>query len=105
MGIPGEAVDAPAQAAAAAAPAAVPFAGLTSFIPAGYFPSSQTLGGALSVVYSGSIIILIIFLILAFIHFTVFPMFSFSPDDTGIIPVPLPSDKGAGSIRFIGELY
>ena len=89
MGIPGEA----GAFQAAPAPVAVPSAGIISLIPAGYLPSSRTFGGALSVVYTGSIIILIIFLILTFIHFTVFPIFSFSPDDTGIIPVPLPSDK------------
>jgi hypothetical protein len=95
MGIPGEAVDvqAPDAQAAAAAPVAVPFTSITSLIPTGYLPSSRTFGGALSFVYTGSIIILIIFLILAFIHFTMFPIFAFSPDDTGIIPVPLPSDK------------
>lgn len=77
---------------APAAPAFAP-APTVSLIPAGYFPSSRSFGGALSLAYSGSIIILILFLILAFIHFTLFPIFSFSPDDTGIIPVPLPSDR------------
>jgi len=75
-----------------AAPVAAP-TGLGSLIPARFFPSSQAFGGALSVAYSGSIIILVIFLILTFIHFTLFPVFSLSPDDNGIIPVPLPSDK------------
>jgi hypothetical protein len=93
MGIPGEAVATQAAVAQAVAPVAVPSTGIISLIPAGFLPSSRTFGGTLSLVYTGSIIIIIIFLILVFIHFTVFPIFSFSPDDTGIIPVPLPSDK------------
>jgi hypothetical protein len=76
-----------------AAPAPPAVAGSASLIPAGYLPSSRTFGGALSFIYSGSIIVLFIFLILVFINFTMFPVFSFSPDDYGIIPVPLPSDR------------
>jgi hypothetical protein len=74
-------------------PAPLAVAGTTSLIPTGYLPSSATFGGALSLIYTGSIIILLIFLILVFINFTMFPVFSFSPDDYGIIPVPLPSDR------------
>jgi hypothetical protein len=74
-------------------PAPLAVAGSASLIPAGYLPSSRTFGGALSFIYSGSIIVLFIFLILVFINFTMFPVFSFSPDDYGIIPVPLPSDR------------
>jgi len=35
----------------------------------------------------------ILFLTLVFVNFTIYPILSFSPDDNGIIPVPLPSDK------------
>lgn len=65
----------------------------SSLIPAQYLPSSQTLGSALSMAYSASIAIIIVFLILVFVNFTMFPVFSLSPDDNGIISVPLASDK------------
>jgi hypothetical protein len=34
-----------------------------------------------------------LFLVLVFIHFTVYPIFSFSPNDDGIIPIPTVSDR------------
>ncbi|NBP64346.1 MAG: hypothetical protein EBU66_06685, partial [Bacteroidetes bacterium] len=37
--------------------------------------------------------IFILFLILVFIHFTVYPIFSFSPNDNGFIPIPTASDR------------
>jgi hypothetical protein len=40
-----------------------------------------------------SLFIFILFLILVFIHFTVYPIFSFSPNDNGFIPIPTASDR------------
>jgi len=40
-----------------------------------------------------SFFIFILFLILVFIHFTVYPIFSFSPNDNGFIPIPTASDR------------
>lgn len=61
-------------------------------LPQGYLPQGQ-LGGILSMAFSISILLLIIFLILVFIHFVIYPIFSLSPDDNGLIPVPIPSDR------------
>lgn len=40
-----------------------------------------------------SLFIFIIFLILVFIHFTMYPIFSFSPNDNGFIQIPTASDR------------
>ena len=61
-------------------------------LPAGYLPQGQ-LGSILSIAFSISVLLLILFLILVFIHFVMFPIFSLSPDDNGLIPVPIPSDR------------
>lgn len=44
-------------------------------------------------IYYASIIAIVIFIILIIIHFTVHPIFSFSPNDFGFIPVPTVSDR------------
>ena len=44
-------------------------------------------------IFMGAIVTFMIFLILAVINFTMFPVFSFSPNDLGFIPVPTVSDK------------
>lgn len=46
-----------------------------------------------SYIYYASIISIVIFIILIVVHFTVRPIFSFSPNDFGIIPVPTVSDQ------------
>jgi len=74
----------------AGAPAANPYA-----IPALSWPSwaPQEVSPILSVVFYGSLITFVLFIILLIIHYTVYPVFSFLPGDPGIIPIPLPSDK------------
>ena len=44
-------------------------------------------------IFATAVISFIIFLILALIHSTIYPVFSFSPNDFGFIPVPTISDK------------
>lgn len=64
-----------------------------SILPAAWVPTSQQINGVLGISYQISLMFFILFLILVFIHFLIFPIFSISPDDNGIIPIPLPSDK------------
>lgn len=45
------------------------------------------------VLYYGSVTILIIFLILVFVHFTVFPIFALTPNDAGILVISGASDR------------
>ena len=66
---------------------------ITNLFPAGFFVSSASFGSFLSLTYYGSLFILIVFLALIFVNFTMYPVFSFSPDDNGLIPVPVYSDK------------
>ena len=40
-----------------------------------------------------SLTIFIVFLMLTFVHFTMFPVFSFSPNDSGFIPIPTTVDR------------
>jgi hypothetical protein len=55
-----------------------------------YYNSS---GNAFAILFYISITLFVGFLILAFIHFTAFPVFSFSPNDSGFISVPTASDR------------
>ena len=55
-----------------------------------YYNSS---GNAFAILFYISITLFVIFLILVFIHFTAFPVFSFSPNDSGFISVPTVSDR------------
>jgi hypothetical protein len=43
--------------------------------------------------FYGSLYVFLLFLILIAVHFTAFPIFSFSPDDNGIISIPTVSDQ------------
>jgi len=47
----------------------------------------------LSYMFYTSLLVFVIFLILVFIHFIVYPVFSFSPNDNGFIPIPTASDR------------
>ena len=83
----------------AAAPAGVPvqalgtsFMGLQLAYPA-WVPNVAAYGGAVSILFYLSLIIFVLFLVLTFVHFTVYPVFSFSPNDEGIIPIPTVSDR------------
>ena len=55
-----------------------------------YYNSS---GNAFAILFYISITLFVGFLILVFIHFTAFPVFSFSPNDSGFIPIPTVSDR------------
>lgn len=59
----------------------------------GWAPKLTAYGGLVSYMFYGSLAMFFFFLILVFIHFTVYPVFSFSPNDDGIIPVPTVSDR------------
>jgi hypothetical protein len=48
---------------------------------------------ALDIAFKASVAFFILFLILVFIHFTVYPVFSFSPNEDGIISIPTVSDR------------
>lgn len=56
-------------------------------------PSAFSYGGVLQMMFYGSLIIFVLFLILVFVHFTVTPVFSFSPGDNGFISIPTISDS------------
>lgn len=54
----------------------------------------------LSIAFRLSLGVFILFLILVFIHFTIHPIFSFSPNDNGFIPIPTASDKQTAFTNF-----
>jgi len=64
-----------------------------------YYPSwkpkidSTLITSILSVVMYGSAAVFILLIILTIINFTIYPIFSFSPNDFGIITIPTASDK------------
>jgi hypothetical protein len=93
MGIGQAPVGAPAAPVAPAAPAAPLTSRFSSLLPVAYLPTSQGVTTFLFMLYKASIFLFVLFLILTFINFTIFPVFSLSPDDNGIIPIPLPSDR------------
>jgi hypothetical protein len=68
------------------------FMGVQLAYPA-WAPSITQYGGLISSLFYGSILFFVLFLVLVFIHFTVYPIFSFSPNDDGIIPIPTISDR------------
>ena len=53
----------------------------------------QQATSVLSYAFYGSLIMLATFIILFIINFTVYPVFSFTPKDPGIISIPTASDK------------
>ena len=88
---------APVAAVAAAAPIAaakaVSFAGQSKIIP-----SSMT-SGVISFFFYSSTVLFILFLILAFINFTVYPIFKLTPGDTGLITVPANQDMQTAWVK------
>jgi len=56
-------------------------------------PSLSAYGGLVAYLFYGSLTMFLFFLVLVFIHFTIYPIFSFSPNDDGIISVPTVSDR------------
>jgi hypothetical protein len=61
--------------------------------PAAYNIYYNATGSTFQILFYLSLVVLIIFLMLTFVHFTMFPIFSFSADQPGIISVPTASDK------------
>jgi hypothetical protein len=57
------------------------------------FTSVGALGTGLTILFYTSLTLFILFLILTFIHFTIYPVFSFSEGDDGIISIPTSSDR------------
>ena len=85
--------------APAPAPAAIPAVqvGVTVMGVALSYPTWTTASSffskALTAIFYLSVIIFVLFLILVFVHFTIYPIFALSPDDPGIIYIPLVSDR------------
>lgn len=63
------------------------------FGPAAVASSYSTGGQTFGVLYYISLTFLVAFLILMFIHYTIYPIFSFSPNDAGLISIPTASDR------------
>jgi hypothetical protein len=63
------------------------------FGQSGYNAYYSATGTTFAIMFYASLSIFVIFLILMFIHYTMYPIFSFSPNDSGFIPVPTVSDK------------
>jgi hypothetical protein len=59
----------------------------------GWAPKLTAYGGLVAYLFYGSVAMFFFFLILVFIHFTIYPVFSFSPNDDGIISIPTVSDR------------
>ena len=59
----------------------------------GLLPNLASLSNIVAWMFYISLTLFILFLILVFIHFTMTPVFSFSPNDSGFIPVPTVSDQ------------
>jgi len=61
----------------------------SSVVESSYSTGTETF----SILYYISLTFFIAFLVLMFIHYTVYPIFSFSPNDGGLISVPTASDR------------
>lgn len=58
-----------------------------------YYPQWAPQSGPLSYIFGFSLFMFIVFLILVFIQYTLYPVFSLSPNDNGLIPIPTSSDR------------
>jgi hypothetical protein len=63
------------------------------FGPATYNVYYNTSANTFGVLFYIALTIFIIFLLMMFVHFTMLPIFSFSVNDTGFIPIPTASDQ------------
>ena len=63
------------------------------FIPERFQPSFIQREGFVANIFYLSVLIFMLFIILIVIHFTIFPIFSLSPNDDGLISVPTMSDE------------
>ena len=50
-------------------------------------------GDTMSYIFYASLAIFVVFLLLVFINFTIYPIFSFSPNEFGLITIPTASDR------------
>ena len=65
-----------------------------TFLPTGsWIPNIAGFSIIVSWMFYISLTVFILFLILVLIHFTMTPVFSFSPNDSGFLPVPTVSDQ------------
>jgi hypothetical protein len=63
------------------------------FGSSGYSAYYNATGSTFAIMFYISLFIFVFFLIMMFVHYTMFPVFSFSPNDSGFIPIPTVSDK------------
>ena len=81
-----------APAAPRAAPAASMFADGRFSLPT-WSSYGPLFGSVLNYAFKAGLLSFILFLVLLLIHWTIYPIFSFTPGDGGIIPVPTASDR------------
>ena len=65
----------------------------STFGQTGYSAYYNATGSTFALMFYASLSAFVLFLIMIFIHYTMFPVFSFSPNDNGYIPIPTVSDK------------
>ena len=58
-----------------------------------YYPQWAPQTGVISYIFAFSLFMFIVFLVLVFIHYTLFPVFALSPNDNGFISIPTASDR------------
>lgn len=63
------------------------------FGQSGYSAYYNATGSTFAIMFYIAVFIFVVFLILFFVNYTMFPVFSFSPNDNGFIPIPTVSDK------------
>ena len=64
-----------------------------SVMPSWLQPTLVQRTSIISNIFYGSVVLFILLLILIVINFTMFPVFAFSPNDSGFIPIPTVSDQ------------
>jgi hypothetical protein len=67
--------------------------------PAAYNVYYNSAGNTFGILFYISLTIFVIFLMLLFVNFTMFPVFSFSPNDAGFIPIPTASDQQLAFVK------
>jgi hypothetical protein len=58
-----------------------------------YYPQWAPQTGIISYIFGFSLFMFVVFLVLVFIHYTLFPVFALSPNDNGFISIPTASDR------------
>lgn len=67
------------------------------------FSAKGSLHKGLSVLFYSSLVLFFLFLLLTFIHYTIYPVFSFSAEDDGIISIPTASDQQKAYTKIVAE--